>query len=237
MTGGIVRRLRNVLTGRDLFVRPSVTCPTRFFGTEYGGWCLATDGIDGDSVVYSFGVGEDISFDSAVIKAYGMQVHAFDPTPRSASWLTTQPVSDRFVFHPYGLADRDGVMRFYEPKDRRHVSHSTIQHGDIDHDRAHEWQVRRLETIMEELGHEHIDVLKMDIEGGEYSVIESLCRGAVRPAQILVEFHHHFPGITRRQSLAAIHSLQDIGYRVFSISATAVEYGFVLSPGQRTSPT
>ena len=122
-------------------------------------------------------------------------------------------------------------MRFYEPKDRRHVSHSTIQHGEVDDARPHEWQVRRLETIMQELGHDHIEVLKMDIEGGEYAVIESLCRGAVRPTQILVEFHHHFPGITRRQSLDAVEALRAIGYSIFSISDTGVEYGFIRCVG------
>ncbi len=229
MTGqtGVLRRIKNVITGRDLFQRLQIDCPHQFFGSEYGGWSVVTSCLDKDSVIYSFGVGEDISFDVAFIEALGATVHAFDPTPRSADWLATQPTPAGFVFHPYGLADHDGSMTFFEPKDRRHISHSTLAHGQVDDSAAHQWQVRRLETIVQDLGHNHVDVLKMDIEGGEYSVIDALCCGVVRPTQILVEFHHHFQGITRHQSLAAIRALHAVGYRIFSISPTAVEYGFI----------
>jgi len=34
------------------------------------------------AVVYSLGIGEDISFDLALIEKYGARVHAFDPTPK-----------------------------------------------------------------------------------------------------------------------------------------------------------
>jgi FkbM family methyltransferase len=227
---GLLRRIRNAVAGRDLFQRTEIDCPQKFFGTAYGGWSVATTGLGPTSIVYSFGVGEDVSFDTGLIEAFGMHLHAFDPTPRSAAWLSSQQISSDFVFHPYGLADHDGVMTFYEPRDRRHISHSTLSHGEVNESRAHRWQVKKLESIMQELGHATIDVLKMDIEGGEYAVIESLCRSSIRPTQVLVEFHHHFSGITRRMSLNAIRALRSIGYRVFSISPTAVEYGFILTP-------
>jgi FkbM family methyltransferase len=236
LKAGILRRLKNVAAGRDLFQRVQVDCPTRSLGSDYGGWSVATTGLGPESVVYSFGVGEDISFDIHLIKAFGMHVNAFDPTPRSAIYVASQSVPAEFVFHPYGLADQDGTMTFYEPRNRRHVSHSTLSHGEVDESRAHQWHVRRLGSIMKELGHQTIDVLKMDIEGGEYAVIDDLCQSSIRPTQILVEFHHHFRSITRRQSLTAIRALQEVGYRVFSISATAVEYGFLLPDVSRPAP-
>ena len=36
--------------------------------------------------------------------------------------------------------------------------------------------VSRLSTIMSELGHERLDVLKMDIEGAEYAVLDDMLR-------------------------------------------------------------
>jgi FkbM family methyltransferase len=235
MTAGLLRRLRNIAFGRDLFVRPDVLEQCQFFGSAYGGWFVATHGLGPESVVYSFGIGEDASFDVAMIEAWGVSVDAFDPTPRCAAWVDAQRMPGSFVFHPYGLADKDGVLRFYEPTDRRHVSHSCVPHGNVDTQRVHEWQVRRLDSIMAELGHDRIDVLKMDIEGGEYAVLESICAGTVRPGQILVEFHHHFRGISRRRSQDAVKALRAIGYRVFSVSRTALEYGFVYRP-QMTCP-
>ena len=37
---------------------------------------------------------------------------------------------------------------------------------------------------MKELGHNKIDILKMDIEGAEYAVINDIERSGIRPEQI-----------------------------------------------------
>jgi Methyltransferase FkbM domain len=47
--------------------------------------------------------------------------------------------------------------------------------------------VKRLATIMKELGHTRLDVLKMDIEGDEYDVLRDIADIPIR--QILVEMH------------------------------------------------
>ena len=38
-----------------------------------------------------------------------------------------------------------------------------------------------------------IDILKMDIEGAEYDVIDDIINSPVPIAQVLIEFHHRFP--------------------------------------------
>ena len=43
---------------------------------------------------------------------------------------------------------------------------------------------------MRELGRDHIDVLKMDIEGSEYGVLEDVLYLDIR--QLLVEVHQRF---------------------------------------------
>ena len=35
----------------------------------------------------------------------------FDPTPRSCAWVEHQDLCERFVFHPIGISDHDGVAR------------------------------------------------------------------------------------------------------------------------------
>jgi hypothetical protein len=40
-------------------------------------------------VVFSFGVANDIRFDTGVIDHFGCTVHAFDPTPRWVEWIKT----------------------------------------------------------------------------------------------------------------------------------------------------
>lgn len=81
---------------------------------------------------------------------------------------------------------------------------------------------------MRELGHTHIDIIKMDIEGAEYDVIKDIHNSDIRPKQILVEFHHRFPGVGIKKTKEAIDSLRSIGYKMFSISDTNEEFCFVL---------
>ena len=44
--------------------------------------------------------------------------------------------------------------------------------------------------MMRDLGHDHLDVLKMDIEGAEYAVLDDMLQSDILPDQLLVEFHH-----------------------------------------------
>src|SRR5262245_45261334 len=84
------RRLVNQSLGRDVRAPIQLRCRTEFLGSEYGGWCICPDSLGPQSVVYSVGVGEDISFDLALIERFGLQVHAFDPTPKSVRWVKQQ---------------------------------------------------------------------------------------------------------------------------------------------------
>lgn len=83
---------------------------------------------------------------------------------------------------------------------------------------------------MTKLGHHSIDIFKIDIEGAEYGVLSSLLASSLRPAQILVEFHHRFPGMTKSMTVNAIRNLRDAGYRIFHITNTGSEMSFIRSP-------
>jgi FkbM family methyltransferase len=218
------------LFGRALEYRVDPGFPTERFGSDYGGYELITAGLNADSIVYSFGVGEDASFDLALIERFDLVVHAFDPTPKSMTWVKEQRFSDRFVMHEYGIADFDGTASFKPPENPDHVSHTLLDRPTTQ-DRAITVPVKRLSSIMKALGHARIDVLKLDVEGAEYAVIEDMHRSNVHPGQVLVEFHHRFPGVGIRKSKNAIARLRRMGYRIFSVSANNEEFCFVRRPG------
>ena len=50
---------------------------------------------------------------------------------------------------------------------------------------------RRLMTIATMLGHTHINLLKMDIEGAEYTSSSDRLSSGLQIEQLLVEFHYH----------------------------------------------
>lgn len=205
------------------------TCRTAYFGSEYGGWRVATDQMDARSVVYSFGVGEDVSFDLALIDTFGLQVHAFDPTPKSIQWVQQQSLPSNFILHEYGIADFDGEVSFNPPENPDHVSHTLLARPATEA-RAIRVPVKRLDTIVSELGHERIDLLKMDVEGAEYAVIDDLAQSSLRPKQLLVEFHHRFEDVGADATDRAVRQLKQLGYALYHVSTRGEEFSFLHQP-------
>jgi len=200
---------------------------TRYHGSDYGGWVICQGELDQDSVIFSIGMGEDASFDRSVMKNYGVKLFAFDPTPRSIDWVASQTWPPEFSFYPYGLAAQNGSQVFYSPENPDHVSHSLL--GGREHGQSSiEVEFRTISTLAEMTGSSTIDLLKMDIEGAEYGVIQDIVtQKDVNIQQILVEFHHFFPEISFKETIRAIRSLNRAGYKIFHVSNSGHEYGFI----------
>lgn len=225
-----VRREIRALAGQEVHVpRESFQRGVRL-GSSYGGWWILPDGLGPSSVVYGVGVGQDVSWDLAMIQRFGCAVHAFDPTPRCLRWISGQQLPPQFVFHPWGLAEYDGVATFVMRSDDPEWSSYNPSDNTAGAKEVVKLDVRRLSTIMRELGHDHIDVLKMDIEGGEFAVLKDLLAGSIRPRQLLVEYHYWGEQRTNipafRDSVAALRAS---GYRLFARSPNGPELCFALA--------
>jgi FkbM family methyltransferase len=219
-----IRRAFRAIRSRALWHARQIRCERLHLGNEGAHWCVCPDTLSASSVVYSFGVGEDISFDLELIHRFQVRLHAFDPTPRSIEWIRRQTLPKEFVFHEYGLAEFDGRCKFLPPTNPAHISHTLVQ-------RTSPWPaielpVQRLATIMQSLGHDRIDLLKMDIEGAEYDVLRDFLSSGLRVGQLLVEFHHRWPEVGIEKTKKAIRELNQAGYRIFNVSTTGEEYGF-----------
>ena len=151
---------------------------------QYGGWqiceseqLLASKSAIDDkdrALIYSFGLGTDTSFDEDVIKKYGAVVHGFDPTPGSLSYVRTRArfLPDcYFALHPYGLNEKDGEIKLYPPENPQHISHNQVPRPGA---RPVAATLLSLATVMQMLAHRHIHILKMDVEGAEFAVLEKL---------------------------------------------------------------
>jgi hypothetical protein len=73
-------------------------------------------------LVYSFGIGEEISFDKNMINEYNAKVFGFDPTPKSIKRINEQELPENFIFTPIGIADHDGEEEWFLPENPNHVS-------------------------------------------------------------------------------------------------------------------
>ena len=203
-----------------------IALPSVRHGNELAGWWICPQGIARDSVVYSVGIGTDISFDLTLVETYGLTVHAFDPTPASIEWLKAQPLPSGFKWYGFGVAAYDGRAAFFPPANPQWVSHTMVVPGDT-RGPALDVEVRRIATIMHDLGHDRIDVLKLDVEGAEYDVLEDLVVSGIRPRQLLVEFHHRFKEIGIERTRRTIDRLNAAGYRIYYGADNGEEYSFV----------
>lgn len=193
--------------------RAQVRRSLQHFGSDYGGYRLDPSIVSEHSVVYSLGVGQDISFDLSLIVHADCIIYAFDPTPQVAAWLATQSLPPQLQFRAVGIAGHDGNETFYLPPRPDWISHSVLRAEQYSADSVL-LPVVRLSTAMCLQGHRQIDVLKMDIEGAEYAVIEEIVREQIPVTQLVVEFHHRLSGVGTGKTREALALLQRHGMRV-----------------------
>ena len=223
-TRAAIRRLKS-LVGLDVYRRPEIVAETVRLGDAGGRWSVVPGGLSPHTVVYALGVGTDISFERDLIARYGVTVHAFDPTPIALEWASAQLLPERFVLHPYGVADFDGRARFAAPRKRKFASFSLVRTDGVGP--GVEAQVHRLVTLTGMLQLPPPDLIKMDIEGAEYTVLADLLASGFLPRQILVEFHHRWREVGVRRTREALALLGRHGYRIAEVSDNGMEYTFL----------
>jgi len=203
------RALREVLAR---ILRPVRRPDLVRLGTPYGGWWVPESVLRRNAVAYCAGAGEDISFDSELVSR-GLQVVTFDPTPQAIAHVEQhRPQGDNFRFLPIGWWGQEDELRFYAPRDPSHVSHSAVNlHGTGDFFTA---KVKPVRQLMSDLGDECVDLIKMDIEGAEYEVIDALLRDGPLPEALCVEFDQPQPP---HRTMAAVRRLRAAGYELNKI--------------------
>ena len=222
-----IRRLKSLL-GLDVYRRPEIAAATVTLGDGAGRWAVVLEGLGPGSVVYALGVGTDISFERDLIARCGVVVHAFDPTPIALDWAARQVLPDGFILHPYGVADFDGTARFAAPRKRKFPSFSLVRGDGVGP--AVEAPVRRLVTLTSLLRLPPPDLIKMDIEGAEYAVLDDMLGSGIRPRQLLVEFHHRWREVGAGRTREALALLGRHGYRIAEVAPSGLEYTLVRSP-------
>ena len=243
------KKMRAYLTKADL--------PHEKLGTKYGIGVIPSNFLNSESVCYCAGAGDDISFDLELIKKFKCKVFIFDPTPRAKNHyeelvLRTNKGEKMLIghdstslfysvgpddlklssFYQIGLWSEDKILKFFPPKSDKDVSYSLLNLHKTDD--PIEVECKTVGHIMSMLGHKDINLLKLDIVGAEYEVVDSLIADKIFPEILLIEFDegslasyfqtaesHYFRRITR-----TIEKLLAAGYiltRVEDWNATFVK--------------
>lgn len=146
--------------------------------------------------LYSFGVGSDSSFEGQFLnESSRAEVWGFDySVPMWGQGLEGRAAnSDRMHFAKVGIASHD----YYD---------DTIKA-----------QLFSIGSIMDKLGHDYVDLIKMDIEGDEFPVLDSFLKefkGKELPVgQLVIEIHVPEEGLTISQFANWWERLEGSGMR------------------------
>lgn len=192
-----------------------------YIGSKHHGYWVPDGFLNKDSICYCIGAGEDISFDTELKIAYDSKIFIFDPTPEGKNYFLqlkehtakgepfgvegdsfTYRISskqlDELVFVEKGVWDADTVLKFYAPGLDNYASHSVYLFKDSND--YIEAPVDRMSNFMKKFNHSTVDLVKMEIEGAEYTVLDTIAKDKLDVKVILVEFDEvfHAKGIAYR---------------------------------------
>ena len=140
-----------------------------------------------------------------------LHIHAFEPVPVAARSFRAN-LGDRpdVVLHPFGLAGRDRVEA---------LSISLLGSSIFQNERdpaslaIRDVELRDVAGLLTELGVDRIDLVKINIEGGEFELIDRLHETGwlARTGTVIVQFHEFGPSAYRgrrrnRRQLAETHT-------------------------------
>jgi|GEM_PF-6999284 len=173
-------------------------------GSTYGGWGYLPNLLTSDSIVYSVGLGGDMTWDSEIINRHGCKVFGFDNTPVHMQYwksrLNTNMTSHRegkrmrtfignFVHIEQLLLEKDGEVELALPKGHS-SSYALYSVDGFKNKTSIVLPGKTLKGLMHMNHHQHIDMLKLDIEGSEFAVVDSWLEVKLPPVcQILIELH------------------------------------------------
>lgn len=182
-------------------------------------WTLSPLGLNKASVVYSAGVGRDITFEHALVENYGCNVILLDPSPTGRETMAVSSNQiPQFTFFPLALAGHDGELALSPPADPEEGS----WRSDIRDASGLKVAAISLQSLMQKNAHTIIDLLKIDIEGSEYEVIDDILSKEIPVKQLCVEFHHgnsSLLGTRRSLTIRTIVRLILRGYKLIHVWA------------------
>ena len=194
------------------------TIPVRYFGTDYGGWSMPVGVVEEDWVVYCVGAGNDVSLETELIRESGCEIFSFDPTDASALHVAALR-EPRLHFVQVAIWSHDGTLPMFESPV---LASTTLSAANLDAGRSTvEVPCRSLQSLMSELGHERIDLLKYHVEGSEYEIFDPRMLGELDVKVLGIRLFHTAPP---RRALALIDEIGRAGYGLVAHRGSAFTF-------------
>ena len=126
-------------------------------------------------------------------RRYGCRIDIFEPMPAFLAELRTRFAGEAGIrIFPWALSDASGPVTFYEWADASGAQH---RRGAA----AIRCEKKDVAEVLAALRGD-VDLMQINIEGGEYEVLPALARGGIeRVRRLLVQFHNFVPDAAARR--------------------------------------
>lgn len=190
-------------------------------GTKYGGWWVFAPAIGKDPLLIDCGLGRDISFPRTFLQRFGGSVIGVDPSPAAIEYCRSHCPAGMQLRQEAFWTEAGRTLSFHLPRPLEQlpkgadgVSGSLLSSHSYAGKAALAVRTTSFEEILESAGRMECAVLKLDIEGAEYEVLDTLCAtGEIRRAgQVLIEFHHHCTDHPLQHTLEAAAKVAACGF-------------------------
>ncbi|MEO2033968.1 MAG: FkbM family methyltransferase [Planctomycetaceae bacterium] len=202
-SGHTVRVMAGPLKGRRLLRQHGLPNLSMLFGTYESRFATAYGKrVKDGSIIYDIGANAGyFSLLAAHLHQPGGQVVAFEPVPSIVSdlraMLIANDLSDRVHACQLALSDTAGRIKMYTPASAETgVICSAVRHSDVDEDSVIDVDVTTLDHFIFSDRNPAPEVIKLDVEGAEASVLSGARRvlKEVRPI-VLAEIHGDQPAM------------------------------------------
>lgn len=156
------------------------------------------DNLSEDSLAVDVGAFEG-RWSKNVSARYGCRIDAFELSPEFFGVM--QQVADEHPgvhSHEYGLGGRDEIVRVSQTNMGSSVFINPVSGEDVGWIDA---QIRDVAEVWSELGWDRVAVMKMNIEGGEYDLLDRLIETGLhtRVDCLFIQFHEWIPNAYARR--------------------------------------
>ncbi len=153
--------------------------------------------LSSQSVVLDIG-GYRGDFAAAIYERFGCTVYVFEPVAEYYNQCVARfKNNDKIICLNFGLSSANGTLDISVSED----ASSLVVHSNLATDRV---KIRSISEVIEELALEQLDLVKINIEGGEYDVLPALIEsGNIEKVKFLqVQFHTFIPNaVIKRDSI------------------------------------
>ena len=188
--------MNNRILKLPIFLKPEYETKLIRIGKDNdGGYLISEASLKSSKILQSFGVSDDWSFDEDFYNKSKSKVFAYDPSVNWKFWTKKIfiDLKDIFLFKKKSFKEIMNIFlyfkykKFFNNTDKIHVQKLIATKGTIILGFQND-QITDLDDIMNDINKKNI-FFKIDIEGGEYKILDQIIKYQKYMTGLAIEFH------------------------------------------------